>query len=700
MMVDHSSTRPRSLYHHHPSKGLFTMATGFPIRKLRAKTVTSGNIHYSKDMKDTIHQANIINIVAAVNDSGRVTRREHSDNISDKSTKTVIDFSNVMFPREHSAAVISQQRVFEMPSDAIQKKPVYYKHSGDQEVNTAAHMRVYDERHMHIIRRKKVKPPERSKTSIAKIVKNLPMKPQIEDSSFLGTHLNVTSESHRKKSASSQSRYSAMSVRQLGSLKKSSEPRVVHDIAKCDMIDLLDHAMKNDINGIDNATCDNKTEANQQPQSAQLPVPYLRTKSLPIIFPAKNSKATNMKQESVPKGKVPHVFKDRPLSQTMRKSFPVSLYRTMLSQPSGSNLIAFAINNGFNDPLELSTLIVNDSQIQQDCNQIPKLHQRVTAGIYHMNRSKLRKPLTPNVGRAPMHVHHPSMKLLNGNDRSSQLVHDRYTLQRSKTEHNEDVRRVMSGKQEDNPSHVNSAKSKESHRSFRPDGNTVDHDDKVSSTGQTNGDDVDTSLDTTHESLNEKDIPDEQGGLCIIQSSKSASKAFIQDVRPMSAKELLRIQKRILPANQIAQNHNIVQFTPENSGIIIRKVQLSNSSLSSMSSIEKHDNDGGTFDEQSNDPLLSIGKYEERLANMKGDVCNTVVLDTISTTENYARNIEEGKVALMNEQEQIEYYKIVKAVDLNTYEGYEHKKMRSSAGSNRKEGDPKSKVHYVKVRLS
>ncbi|XP_052774991.1 uncharacterized protein LOC128213383 [Mya arenaria] len=701
------------------SKRVYSVSSGFPQRKPRVRQLT-GQSSCKRDVKENLQQATLINIVASVNideHSRHVPRRRNLGSVlSDESmdNSSYLDFANIIFPRNKAVSIPQpKQRVFNMPEETIQRKPVYYKHSQDREVRKDYDVLLFKENQAV-----KIKPPTREmrhRTSVQKFVKTLPNKPHVvlmQNSSFLPSKPKPGQDNSGRKSASSQGSRGrssvSSSIRQLGTLKRPIETRVVRDIAKCDAIDLLD----SEITAKDDGYFQNDPPESRGRISPQTSVPYIRTKSLPVLFPTKTTK-TFPRSDYVPYEKQAmekhHVFKDRPLSDSLRKQTPTSMYKAIMDHPNGASFETISINNGFNKPPDANAPIIHDT------NSTKQNHHRVLAGLYHMNRARLRNSLTPSIGRATIHLH-PQVT------RHGVETEAKKQFQRSKTELHQAVHRVMSGRSEQmseiesSKKSILSAKSGHSETEFSQ--RTPKRVQFNDSSSELNSEEGESVKDTDNCMV-------QPGGTSVISTPTNECRAYSQSMRPMSAKELLRIQQKILPANiPCVESHNT--FLNSDSAITIQSFQQrSNSRISTASvmseeclpnmddDVEKEDKDTGERVKANDGDHTSENGLENELENQDETrseevevVCGLEEDEEEKEDENKYKShmseieayVNEGKVALMNDNEQLEFYKIFKAVESNTYEGFEHKKIRRTSANSK--GSDSKKALYVKVKLS
>ena len=694
------------------SKRVFAVSTAFPQRKPRVRYLNS-NGSYRRDIKDNIHEAALINIVASVNIDSDLPATHRKVRVSsgrgsskDSCDSSFMNFAHLIFPRNKAVSIPKPtQRVFNMPEETIQRKPVYYKHTLDKEVRKEPDITLGTCSDDHI----RIKVPhmeDKRKNNVENIIKNLPVKPQIMDNSFLYKKSKKNKESaSRKSSSTTYSRQSSShsGVRPLGSLKRPIKFRELKDVARCEAVDLLESEEQDD------------TTIKHSPSGKQTPIPYIRTKSLPVLFPTKHAKPPCKSDTAQhPSNEKPHhVFKDRPLSESLRRQTPISMYLAIMNEPNGSSFGSMSINNGLNQPKEVMAPIIHDIYSAR------QPHPRVPAGIYHMNRYKLRNPLTQSIGigRATIHSHPPPTKPTNELD-------GRKSPHRSKTELHKEVQRVMSGR---SSVRIEIGRDNEQDACKKSCISSKSRISDVSSGARTpkKVQFTTTPSDLTSEAESER-IQSRQGGVSVIETPTNECKMYAQNMRPMSAKELLRIQQKILPANIpcVERHQSLQELDPVFTIHGLQQPSVSTVSSASIDSdgTEKELDLGKSEDDDENESPFGSKRetphenmddfpYKTKELDVDGQTIPIVIEnDDISDEElgvedggdvdmdDIEARIKEGKVALANSKDELEFYKIFKAVDLNTYESFEHKKIRRTSASTK--GSDGKKAHYVKVKLS
>lgn len=643
-----------------PQRVNYAVNSSFPSRKPRPSSLKRHR-SYKKDLKDNMQHAALINIVAAVNEDlhARSTPKRARAFSSNHIRSNVTLISNFLLPHHEKTVSIppSRQRMFQMPAEIVQRKPVYYKHSGDLEVRSPSQLKLLDEREAYNLRVQRNDPMKRAKLVAEKVAKTQAPKPQFVEVNFSGPDSKNTDDRSSIASRDRNSRASS-GVRRLGTLKNQEE-RKVCDLHMCEAVDFLD---------------DGEIEEDPFKQilddsrklipPSSTPVPYLRTKTLPIIFPVKKSKT--MVRSDSRSSRSPIVYKDRPLSRNLRRP---ALDTTNKSQVETlrcfEDLTIYSLSRARD--------IVVGKLVHQTENRSNPPSPRVQST---KSRSPKRLPSPSSRGR----IHQAGVTPYLSNSRTIDSFESSYQARKAL---NEAVQRVMSGRRsidsKGNVRLINSASSKKSCLTKSTGLSDAVSGTKNSKKVQFRG--SQSSDDSAEDSLRDEPItkPVPKGGSMVLQAQNTEPKlrSFSPSIQPMSSRELLRLEKKILPAFIPPPVDMKPNYFLTGSLITVHQIKSSNSEASS-----------DTATRASNSP----GEQQNKRARDEKDCDN--VEDGFVDDESETESTDDDK------DDKIGFYKLVKALDRQPYEGFEHRKIRRSAGSSRSRDGEREKPTYVKVRLS
>lgn len=672
----------------------YTVNSYFPSRQPRPSSLR-GHKPLKRDIKDTMQHATLINIVAAVNEdiNGRSVPRKEPVPHPVRSTVTVI--SNIMLPHEKTVSIPqAKQRIFSMPEEIVQRKPVYYKHSGDLEVNTQSHLKLVYEGDAYNLKVKKNAADKKSKPPATQIIKTLPNKPRVLDVNFSSTKKNIKPDDKNKPSNENETRVTSC-VRRLGSVK-IKEPRQVHDISKCDIVDLSDTPEEN-INPANMSILDDSQKA--IPPYTASKIPYIRTKSLPVLFPTKINNRILPPQYQ----KQPTIYKDRPLSHSLRKQTPDSMYKRITNLPSGFGFGELSINNGINQAPNVSGRLVHDSEKQ------PTIRSSLSGNSRQRNNRNIGSVASQNIGRD-----YSTVFITLPNERPDYTSASSYgSSYRSKYTLHEAVQRAMSCRstkggsamtKNDNRSAI-SARSKKSCLTSRSGLSetlsgirTPKRVQFISSGSSLNSSDANNPT----EEPNSDQVVD--GGSSIIRSHVPSStiRAFSPGIQPMSVRELLRLEQKILPSNTPLPPDISPHYYSTSSLISVHTLLRSNSDLSSRLFISSDDDSDNEVSE-TKQKESSENNHSEDINDMETtENSSEITEDSMNENEGYDKSTEDDDRDDSGDSDKEGYYKLVKAVDRQPYDGFEHKKLRRTSGNSKCREHEKGteKARYVKVRLS
>ncbi|XP_048760194.1 uncharacterized protein LOC125669602 [Ostrea edulis] len=254
-----------------------------------------GDVQKMKDVKESIRHAALINIVAAVNDScddesSNSHLLEHSQRSTD-SGMTLL--SNLMFSKDRSISIPKPQVFFQPPERLSTKKPVFYKNSKDEVQEDIEHrkrcvsltrtrMTVDEDAEKALTDRPK---SERIQFSVSiqplqdDIKSNPPNPPWIEKPSKVK---NARSMSPR---------------RRFVSLNKKIDTKTGTVISKCEAVDIMD-ATECVQNRLKPPPISHIESYGEQTDNAENDPSLYRARSLPSLFPVKKKKEVKVSEKN------------------------------------------------------------------------------------------------------------------------------------------------------------------------------------------------------------------------------------------------------------------------------------------------------------------------------------------------------------------------------------------------------------------
>lgn len=641
------------------SQRSYAVTSSFPPGKIRPRSYRRNDRADKRHGANSMQHAALINIVAAVNvdfHGHSFMKRGHNHDQSDKKVE-----HEFIVPRSTAISIPQpKQRVFNLPEEIVQRKPVYYKNSPDLEVRRETRFRCTDGVNLCDVDSKQDKTSKTNRQPL--------------DSSLKSSAKNQSTSSYSAtskftlKRASSEERSSRSGVRRLGDcyVKQKTDTKLVCELPKCEAVDLLETSRGHEDPA--KSALDNSRKI--IPANNHAPIPYIRTKSLPAIFPTKTSRQSSRPDSALPQTPK-SIIKGRPLSENKRKRELVSAKAT---------------------PIRLSevigTLLINN------------VSRRPTEEVYHRNRIPLQRHETASCSRSTMHssgrttFHSPN------------LVRTSFDLPLDRRRPLTSGHRAMSGKSTNSiPLSEKTNTSGLSTRSF--------------STSYTN-----TTESATSERQNVKKVQFASNVYCKQKSSLKHDPGNAEErpfpgshynsqIDPVSSQEVLLMQQKILPVNLPRENIRKNFYLPA-SGITIQRLQRSKTEMTPRRSRHKH----YSSREEKNEEIKSSRRLN---ADVRTE-CRTEVInmadkppehdkveeetDDLDSSEDNSSD-DEGKrmhesipTLSLCKNDTVQYYRLFKAVDLHSYDGYEHKKLRKSAGSSRVKDSGAQKSYYVKVRLS
>lgn len=639
------------------SQRSYAVTSRFPPGKTRPRSYRRNDRADKRYGTNSMQHAALINIVAAVNvdfHGHSFMKRGHNHDQSDKEVE-----HEFIIPRSTAISIPQpKQRVFNLPEEIVQRKPVYYKNSPDLEVRGETKFRYTSGVNGCDIDSKQDKSSKTNKQPLDSSLK-FPAK-NLSTSSY-----SATSRSTLKR-ASSEERSLRSGVRRLGDCcaKQKADTKLVCELPKCEAVDLLETSKGHEDPA--KSALDNSRKI--IPANNHAPIPYIRTKSLPAIFPTKTSRQSSRPDSAIPQTPK-SIIKGRPLSENKRK-------RELVSAKAS--------------PIRLSEVI--------GPLLINNVSSRPAAEVYHRNQIPLQRHETASCSRSTMHssgrttFHSPN------------LVRTSFDLPLDRRRPLTSGHRAMSGKSTNStPLSEKTNTSGLSTRSFL--------------TSYTN-----TTESLTSERQNVKKVQFASNTYCKQKGSLKHDPGNVVGERPcpgshynspVSSQEVILMQQKILPVNLPKENIRKNFYLPA-SGITIQRLQRSKTEMTPGRSRYKH----YSFKEEKNEEIKSNSRLN---ADVRTE-CRTEVINTADKPPEYDKGEEEtddldssednssddeGKrmhesipTLSLCKNDTVQYYRLFKAVDLHSYDGYEHKKLRKSAGSSRLKDSGAQKSYYVKVRLS
>ena len=623
---------------------VYTVTSSFPPGKTRPRSFHKNDKPSdNRDSKDNVPHAALINIVAAVNvdlPGQTCIKRQVKD-----------AFEKAMSVAERPLSIPKpKQRIFNMPDETVQRKPVYYKNSPDLEVRRESRIRLTDNPDGICF---KVNPVNINRPNVQPVPRLPLSKPCWVDCKSASTRKTDTSATANNKCATSRDtdRRTASGVRKLGYKKPTAYNKTVQELPKCDAVDLMD--TQDD----DPAMSVLDDSRKLIPSGAQISVPYIRTKSLPAIFPTKTSK---QRPDTVPLNNQ-RIFKDRPLSQNIRAWSSVFVPRSRNLNYVEGSLCIHRLNRCYDQ---------SSSTVSKTTRHVHEMDLPGDTPIVNINRS----------------------------------MDNRY-------------QRVMSGK------------------------SSICTDASVKTTIST----LSIRGCLTSRTLNTGPQSSERNGSKKVQfagsslSNKPENKSFNSKVgahsetcpkpvscskenKQMSEQELFIVQQRVLPANTPREDQ-MNSFPGADSALTIQAINRAYTDVydPSISRFDPELNHGTAFSNLDNTTknslnmdhntsgLSDIGQRIRERDCLRGSRAESSLEDFSDSTSSSSddddddddcQTMQDIPALSICKNDTIEYYRLFKAVDLHSYDSFEHKKIRKSASSSRSKNSKPQKSVFVKVRLT
>ncbi|OWF35549.1 uncharacterized protein LOC110442824 [Mizuhopecten yessoensis] len=294
-----------------------------------------------KEMRESLRQAALINIVAAVNDEYEdTTTPKRSQSAVDPFTNTMAVLSNLVLNKDRTISIPKQQVFKEAPQKFSIKKPLFYKNSADEPSP--------DEDEDEIEQRRRSISLSRTRTAVG----DTPPHAAKTENISISVPLHQISEESKEESPDKEWIDSPAKVRiarswtprrRFVSLNKRNDTRITTSIAKCDAVDIYEST--DTFNGSYVTNC---VPPQHRPNSSN-DLSMYRAKSLPSIFPVKRRKSCALQDSpqiltNNEKVKVTAPFKP-PVQKTVREN-SIAADNPILSRNIQKLSLGSTINGG------------------------------------------------------------------------------------------------------------------------------------------------------------------------------------------------------------------------------------------------------------------------------------------------------------------------------------------------------------------
>ncbi|XP_060082372.1 uncharacterized protein LOC132561684 [Ylistrum balloti] len=307
-------------------------------REGRRRRAERYSLRRMKEMRESLRQAALINIVAAVNEGGDeiITPKKSQ---SDPFTNTMAVLSNLVLNKDRTISIPKQQVFKEAPQKFSIKKPLFYKNSAEEP---------FTEDEDEIEERKRNISLSRTRTSVGETP---PQTAKAENIS-ISVPLHQINEESKEESTDKEWIDSPAKVRiarswtprrRFVSLNKRNDTRITTSIAKCDAVDIYESTDTFNGNYVTNSV-----PPQHRPNSSN-ELNIYRAKSLPSIFPVKRRKSCALQDSpqiltNNEKVKVAAPFKP-PVQKTVREN-SIAADNPLLSKNIQKLSLGSTINGG------------------------------------------------------------------------------------------------------------------------------------------------------------------------------------------------------------------------------------------------------------------------------------------------------------------------------------------------------------------
>ncbi|XP_033737997.1 uncharacterized protein LOC117325688 [Pecten maximus] len=286
-------------------------------REGRRRRAERYSIRRMKEMRESLRQAALINIVAAVNEGcDEITTPRKSQSSVDPFTNTMAVLSNLVLNKDRTISIPKQQVFKEAPQKFSIKKPLFYKNSADEPSQE-------DDDDDEVEQRKRNISLSRTRSSLG----DTPPTTAKAENISISVPLQQINEESKEEAPDKEWIDSPAKVRiarswtprrRFVSLNKRNDTRITTSIAKCDAVDIYEST--DTLNG--NYVTNSVPPQHRPNSSSDLNI--YRAKSLPSIFPVKRRKSCALQDSpqiltNNEKVKVTAPFKP-PVQKTVREN--------------------------------------------------------------------------------------------------------------------------------------------------------------------------------------------------------------------------------------------------------------------------------------------------------------------------------------------------------------------------------------------
>ncbi|XP_069128111.1 uncharacterized protein [Argopecten irradians] len=253
-------------------------------REGRRRRAERYSIRRMKEMRESLRQAALINIVAAVNEGcEEITTPKKSPVIVDPFTNTMAVLSNLVLNKDRTISIPKQQVFKEAPQKFSIKKPLFYKNSNEEPSQDEGNEDELEQRKRNISL-------SRTRTTLGDTP---PQTAKATESIPISVPLHQITEETKDETSDKEWIDSPAKVRiarswtprrRFVSLNKRNDARITTSIAKCDAVDIYEST------DTFNGNVSNSVPPQQRPNSSN-DLKLYRAKSLPSIFPVKRRKS-------------------------------------------------------------------------------------------------------------------------------------------------------------------------------------------------------------------------------------------------------------------------------------------------------------------------------------------------------------------------------------------------------------------------
>ena len=649
-----------------------------------------------QSVNETLKEAALINIVAAVNDNQTGDGHDRYEisaapgSAIDSLSNTMAVISNLMNAGRRTVSIPRSSKIkdsFNLPKNTIQKKPVYYKHSDDEEVSTREQHRSVFTRIQCIedttLKIYQASQGEKRKPAKEVVIKSLPTRPHtIEYNVMHNTSQSLPTKKQYAAKTKERESESRSSVRKLGSLKRT-ETRQVHRIPRCDAVDLSDTDTSANLQEMFSILSMND-QRNSSKRSANTNFEYYRTKSLPAMLPNKTT-LTRSSVSSQSTRNSNSAIRGRHLSRSITKRTPDSLYKRTMNMPNGYGFEKLAICNGVNQDPDIVSPVAYDSTKSNG-------NKQSFAGLVTQKSSWKQRSLKPPILAQSFGMHHEV-----DSEKDMSLLDKRFFLTDTEDNFREAVKSAMNGNVDSHYEEVNYSITPtgiSSSMSMYNAGKGRKHMQFVRRRFLSDSSDDSYPDDKADEDKEEVNIYHDTR---MIHAPGSTSLSY----SPISANQLLRIQQKIIPANIKNDSPAVQHYFSTTSSITLQQPERQKSDLPRKAfvrsdedadkiaiEVTSHEGEQDLLRENMEEQCESEPEFTE----IRDIACSPVGRDISTAASNSQPETTDKKSSSS-------FYKLVKAVDSHSYAEFEHKKLRRLAPGVCGKALDNQTTEFVKIRL-